>query len=136
MNENKDINIETSAFSVTLHWRPSVFFSQLCILVGLFLLWVFASEAVKRLLVVLCLIDVVSIFIGLFMGSSVKVEDSATTGDGGESVPPPPVAEDTPTKTEPTVKKVEGEIPNKVEGIKDFGEATITDDELDDIFNM
>lgn len=88
MNDKKDITINTSAFSMTIHWNGPVVSTQLCILAGIILLRIFAgNHDVQVLCNVVLLIDVISMLGVLLWGSSVnsgseeKGEEKAKTED-------------------------------------------------------
>lgn len=73
MNEKKDITINTSAFSMTIHWNGPVVSTQLCILAGIILLRIFAgNHDVQILCNVVLLIDVISMIGVLICGGSVS----------------------------------------------------------------
>ena len=75
MSEKKDITINTSAFSLTIHWNPQVVGTQFSILFGVVLLkWITKSPNVNTLCTVVIVLDILSILISLFMGSSIGGE--------------------------------------------------------------
>lgn len=95
MNEKKDIKINTSAFSLTIHWNPQVVGTQFSILFGVMLLkWISKNPNVETLCTVIIILDLISVLITMFMGSSVGGEDE----DAGQEEQKKPAPASAPTE--------------------------------------
>lgn len=97
MSENKnskDITIENSAFSLTIHWNPEVVLTQLCVFAACLLaIYLVPVPELKTLAKVLLIVDVASVLIGTFStkkkdGESSAEKNSAEPEEKKESTPP------------------------------------------------
>lgn len=108
MNEKKDITINTSAFTITIHWNGPVVSAQFCILFGVMLLkWISKNQNVDTMCTMILILDFISILAVLFMGSSIGDEKSAE-GEKSQTAPSPTAQ---PTNSEPPAEK--GDKKNK-----------------------
>lgn len=90
MNEKKDIKINTSAFSLTIHWNPQVVGAQFSILFGIMLLkWITKNPNVNTLCTVIIVLDLISVLITIFMGSSIGGEEKEEAEQGSKQPVPP-----------------------------------------------
>lgn len=83
-NEPRDITIENAAFSLVIHWNPNAVLMQVGILVACILCIKFVDNAaLKTLAKVLLAIDVVSLFIGIFvLGKKGKDDENGSKKTG------------------------------------------------------
>lgn len=119
MKGKKDYTLTTSAFTITIHWNGEVVGTQLCILIGVILMRILATqEPVIKFCNVVCLIDVAAMVLSLLIGSSFTKKDR---DDNQQAAPPEQavqveVAEKEASKgnSRKSTKQTEETIRNKV----------------------
>lgn len=122
MKDSKKIKVKNNFFNLSVNYNKAVVATQLGILLGLIGLRMFAhSEAVRRLCVVIILLDVVILVVKFFIGFNVSSEplSEENSKDGKEEsktvdveVNDKPASKD--NKKNKTVTKSQSTIKNKV----------------------
>lgn len=115
MSEKKDITINNSAFSLTIHWNGTLFGTQASIFGMCALVYFFASNsAVKNLCIGIAIIDAIALFLSLFFKGATS-EKTNTEAKKVESTANSTPTETPPAKvtTKPTSKKSSTKTQNK-----------------------